>query len=347
MTVYCKGFPEFKHWGTATLLTPDITLTANDILVWFDVIYQEDLAEVIRLNGTPGLLVSTAHVEPLLDSCPVQQYPWFLLNTCKDMAMANVYDHLPVNHCFNFLINKKQINRYLLLKLIDWFGLRDYDYTWSGIGTPMDLSDILSEFDQLSADMIPDLAKFKTHVLSSIDHVPKKFFANDSVKITGSGMENYGSNVGTWNQFLGSMISQTAISLITESIRREHYMVYTEKTIYAVQGLTFPIWVGGYAQARTWANKGFDIFDDVINHDYQYCDTLLERCTRAVADNLQILTDLNFAREQKLANLPRLHRNRELLVPVFEQQNQLFWQAAPEQLLQARPKQDWPSTTLS
>ena len=347
MTVYCKGFPGFKHWGTATLLAPNITLTADDILIWFDVIYQEELAEVICLNGTPGLLVSTAHVELLLDSCPVQQYPWFLLNTCKDMAIAHVYDYLPVNHCFNFLINKKQINRYLLLKLIDWFKLRSYDYTWSGIGTDMDLSGILAEFDQLSDNVILDLTKFKTHVLSPINYLPKKFFANDSAKITRSGVENYGSNVETWNQFLGPMVSQTAVSLITESIRHERYMVYTEKTIYAMQGLTFPIWVGGYAQARTWADKGFDVFDDVINHDYQYCNTLLERCTRAVADNLQILTDLNFAREQKLANLPRLRRNRELLVPVFEQQNQLFWQAAPEQLLQARPKQDWPSTTLS
>ena len=179
MTVYCKGFPGFKHWGTATLLTPNITLTADDILIWFDVICQEELAEVICLNGTPGLLVSTAHVELLLDSCPVQQYPWFLLNTCKDMAIAHVYDYFPVNYCFNFLINKKQINRYLLLKLIDWFKLRSYDYTWSGIGTDMDLSGILAEFDQLSDNVILDLTKFKTHVLSPINYLPKKFFAND------------------------------------------------------------------------------------------------------------------------------------------------------------------------
>jgi hypothetical protein len=224
----------------------------------------------------------------------------------------------------------------LLLKLVEWFELSSYNYTWSGIGGSMDLGRIINDFDQLPQDLVSNNNEFKNHVLSAVDKISTKFVSSPGAVSNGSSMIDYGENTWTWDTFLGEMISKSVVSLISDSIRYEKYMVYTEKTIYAIHGLTFPLWIGGYKQAETWATKGFDVFDDVVNHDYQYCNTLLERCTRAFADNLKILTDLDFAREQKIKHLNRLQKNRELLVPVFQKQNLDFWHRAPAELQQAR-----------
>lgn len=318
-------------------LTPDVALTSDDIVIWFDVMYEEDVANMIKHNGIPGCLISTAHSEKFVDFCQFDHWPCFLLESSLDMSSrSGSHDHLPIEYCANFLINKKQINRYLLLKLVEWFQLTSYDYTWSGLGNSMDLGRLLDDFDQLPLGLVSDKLKFKNHMLAVVKEIVPKFVSSPGEKFTNSGVINYGSNVWTWDTFLGEMIAKSVVSLISDSIRYEKYMVYTEKTIYAVHGLTFPLWIGGYKQAETWRIKGFDVFDDVINHDYQYCDTLLERCTRAFADNLKILTDLDFAREQKIKHLDRLHKNRDLLVPIFQQQDRDFWHRAPMELQQAK-----------
>jgi len=343
MTVYSTGPGPWKGWGKTTILTPDVTLTPTDIVFWFDVIFEEDLDNMIKTNGIPGSLIANGYSNPFVDSCQVKHWPQFLLKTSLDMSSRSAsHDHLPIKHCSNFLINKKQINRYLLLKLVEWFQLSSYDYTWSGIGDSMDLGRLLKDFDQLPQDLVSDRSEFKNHMLHPIKKIPAKFTSAPGEVLNESSVLRYGGNTWTWDTFLGSMISQSAVSLISESIRYEKYMVYTEKTIYAVHGLTFPLWIGGYKQAEVWASTGLDAFDDVINHDYQYCDTLLERCTRAFADNLKILTDLDFAREQKIKHLDRLRKNRELLVPIFQQKCQDFWNRAPVELQQFRPIESGP-----
>jgi hypothetical protein len=343
MTVYYSGPLGWTtlhglKWDNIPRLTPTVQLTTDDILVWFDVISEEQIKFLVENNGIPGHIISTAHADQFVDFCKVSHWPYFLLTASQVLQPGSgSHDHLPVEYCANFLINKKRISRFLLLKLVKWFNLTSYNYTRSGIGDIHDLSRLLPEFEQLPLNIISDKSKFKTHVLSAVEQIPVKFQHSPGMGFDNVSVSNTGTYTWAWDNFAGKIVSQSAVSLITESIGYEKYMVYTEKTLYAVCGLTFPIWVGGYKQAETWAKKGFDTFDDVINHDYQYCDTLLERCVRAIADNMKILTDLNFAREQKIKHLDRLRKNRELLIPIFTEQHQNFWKTAPKDLIEAVP----------
>ena len=110
------------------------------------------------------------------------------------------------------------------------------------------------------------------------------------------------------------MFLSSAISLITESLRFEKAATFTEKTIYSVLGLTFPIWVGGYNQATEWKNIGFDVFDDIIDHSYQSHDTLIERCYYAFANNLDLLSNKDKSAKLRLLCKVRLLKNRKLLL---------------------------------
>lgn len=216
-------------------------------------------------------------------------------------------------YIFTFNINKKQINRFLLLKLVEWFKLTDYCYTWSGIGREFNLSDILDELTGLG-ELQPFDDQIKSFLLSPIQ-LEKNFIKQSEHQTdTEVSVTNYGSNTGTWQLFLSQMSYDSAISLIAESIQHEKTMTFTEKTLYSVLGLNFPIWIGGYKQALEWENYGFDSFNDVIDHSYQNYDTLIERVFYAFKLNYKLLTDFSLATQLRDTHMNRLLANRQLML---------------------------------
>jgi hypothetical protein len=89
--------------------------------------------------------------------------------------------------------------------------------------------------------------------------------------------------------------------------------VFTEKTLYALLALNFPIWIGGWGHADQFRQMGFDVFDDIVNHSYQYKPTLFERCYSAFDDNSALLTDLKYVSQLRNQCRDRLENNRNLL----------------------------------
>jgi len=90
--------------------------------------------------------------------------------------------------------------------------------------------------------------------------------------------------------------------------------MFSEKALHAIMGLNFPLWVGGYGNAAALERIGFDVFNDIIDHSYQFYPRLIDRCYWAVELNRRILQDLDYARycrqraDSRLRlNLQRLH----------------------------------------
>ena len=209
---------------------------------------------------------------------------------------------------FNFMINKKQINRFLCMKLVEYFNLKDFSYTWSGIGESFDMEKIIA--DKSRATLLPD--DLYNEILSPIKTINQNFNMPNGLDIDVNyknlpSIANYGDNWQVWNVVVKKMFETSAISLITESVGYSKSICFSEKTLFSILGLSFPIWVGGYKQAEEWKRSGFDAFDDVINHDYQHCDTLLERCYYAFKYNLEVLTN-----KKKISDLRELHKDRLL-----------------------------------
>jgi hypothetical protein len=308
-------------WPTGNEIV-DLPDNAMTLAFWMrDTFSINDYQSLIDQHGLPEILISEAHPKYIELAYNQQQYyycPKFLNKKSTELATnAIVNDYIP-EYCFNFMINKKQINRYLLLKLVEWFNLSSYQYTWSGIGATFDMSQVLGDFNLLDKNV--NVEKFRTHMLNPVSKILPYFIdtslnVNDNIQTYTTSVVNYGSNLWVWNNVTSAIFSKSAVSLISESIAYEKIINFTEKTLYSILGLTFPIWVGGYGQSDLWKQHGFDTFDDVINHDYQYHDTLLERCYYAIHDNLQILTDLNYAKFKKQQNIERLKQNRKLLAP--------------------------------
>jgi len=294
---------------------PD-SLDENSVLHVYDTFEPSQVYEIIQLKGTPKYIINDTY-----SSLDIEFDGHYCLPIVAELTALR-FQKFPetqiapdTDHTFNFMINKKQINRHLCMKFVEIFGLRNYDYTWSGIGRDFDMSDIISELGRLGGDS-PIGSKERAKLLAPVTKIQPKFFHFEKPDATVEekiSIANYGGNYWTWDTFLHKMFYGSAISLITESLRFQKAAVFSEKTVYSVLGLTFPIWVGGYQQAQYWENLGFDVFNDVINHDYQHYDTLIERCYYAFKLNIDLLSNKGWAKQARTDCLSRLIKNRDLL----------------------------------
>lgn len=309
-----SNIPEF-----GTLVNNIDCFYNDDIFYTYDVITANELNELFDQKQKPKYIFNDS-----LDfnedkySVPVYSSNLYLEQLVKrfkyglDQNLIQVPETLLVTHPVNFSINKKLIHRYLLLKLVELFKI-DASYSWSGCGKNFDLQYLIDEYNSLlSPPMTNDQWSF---LLSPIKKIQPKWYSdNEPEVINDVGISNAGNICLMWDVAIKNVMQHTGISLITESTWTQKAIHFSEKTLYAIVARTFPIWVGGYKQAETWENYGFDTFSDIINHDYQYRNTLLERCWYAIADNIDLIT--NKEKVQRLRNKfeKRLNENRKILL---------------------------------
>jgi hypothetical protein len=217
------------------------------------------------------------------------------------------------DNAFGFIANKKTVIRSLSIRMIEILGLKDFAYTWSGLGRNNDLSLILEEIDQLG-DRNPFTDKQKSALLEPI-HLPVNWLGNKrNTDQTQESFYIYASNRQSWEQGLNQIFQKSAVALIMESAVPQMEAVFTEKTVYSALGNNFPIWIGGYRHADRWKEFGFDVFDDVVDHSYQHYPTLVERCWYALWNNLDLLKDKERAVGLRKIHWSRLNHNRQKIL---------------------------------
>jgi hypothetical protein len=316
----------FIGWETSipheTLHDVDV-IDSNDVFHVYDAFQTAALDRFWPQRGRAGYVVNDlwSAIEwpggPPVYTCPawlVQQIRMFRQDRIP------LIDSVTTEYACNFMINKKQVNRYLMLKLQEMFDL-DCTYSYSGKFRGYDMSTIIQELESLDwQDMMTQ--RQRGFLLAPVE-LPQRWIEYtgemppenpDKDKDDPLSWKYYGGNTWSWVNGLHDIFEKSAISLITESVAYDRGAVFTEKTAFSVMGLTLPIWVGGYGQAAEWEKLGFDIFDDVIDHSYQYRDTLFERCWWAVKSNLDLLRDRERAAQLRSSMMPRLLANRDLLM---------------------------------
>lgn len=187
-------------------------------------------------------------------------------------------DTVDTHDCFNFMIYKPRFLRQQIALEISNRNLTTDSYTYSGVHT---------------------------------------FGAKIKSKYFGAPKQDVYNNVADYNSFLrDNVFGRSAVALITETIETEweNNMTFTEKTLWPMLSLNFPIWLGGRLQADTWKSVGFDVFDDIVDHSYQYEPDQMKRIRLALGSNLRLLTDLKYATELRLQLVDRLRNNRELVL---------------------------------
>ena len=316
----------FTYGSGKTL--PQGSVLSDKSLLWLeDNIDFRYIQKIFAKNGKPKYVINDHVIDfyEELDGVKILSLPLFLEKEVKKFSTTQFINEIKTVDCFNFMVNKKQLNRFLLIKLVEYFQLHTRHYTFSGSDYFFDMSPIIDELNELQQQgrmLVSDqeqMHKFRHEIFSKIQTEKKFINFQGQQELPGRQIVGYGGsgpdgNVNSWKIGLDQIFQNTAVSLISESTTFNKASIVTEKTAYAVLGLTFPIWIGGYGQAASWKRAGFDIFDDVINHDYQFKPTLIERCYYAIYDNIKLLTDLEYVTKLRIQCHDRLLKTRTLLL---------------------------------
>lgn len=223
-------------------------------------------------------------------------------------------DVLQTDFCFCWSVNRKHIDRHIVIKLIEFFNLGPYNFTWSGVDRNMNMQPVIDEMNHVHfAWLTPEL---RGHLLAPINH-DARWISEPDVDATAisTSRRHHGSVLSRWQHVEKYTASPAAVYLLTESTTKiyAHY-TFSERSAFCLLAGCFPIWAGNYGQAEMAERMGIDVFPDVINHEYQYKKTLIERCWHAIHDNLEILSNLSLARDMRETHKSRLNKNREWLL---------------------------------
>lgn len=114
------------------------------------------------------------------------------------------------------------------------------------------------------------------------------------------------------------------VNIICETTENDHHPInLSEKTFKAFAWHQIPIWHASPGHAKVARNLGFDLFDDIINHDYDNITTYNERTDKLI-DSLTIFRN-NYPDVNKLRIdiYNRLENNNKLLAKLVEEERVL------------------------
>lgn len=162
-------------------------------------------------------------------------------------------------------------------------------------------------------------------------HLPEQHFYVDSKteKSPWGGIINYagtGNNATVYDFIYEKIYKNSTTSIITEPCFRDKGNTLSEKTAMAIYSGHFMIWPGAWRLPETVKKLGFDIFDDVIDHSYQYIEHPGKRVAEAFLRNIDFLNNIELQQKTRekmhsrllsnialIRDLPRLKENLTML----------------------------------
>lgn len=97
-------------------------------------------------------------------------------------------------------------------------------------------------------------------------------------------------NVYNFTNRLKPLYENVCIEFISETTMTEKSFLITEKTLNSILGCNFPIFISSAGTVDFLRNIGLDVFDDIIDHNYDTINNPFDRIYRAIQDNKQLLT---------------------------------------------------------
>lgn len=294
-----------------------IKLSQSDILYIKDNIlapgdpHPRGLFKFFQDVGTPHCVISELCVdtEAALSPVPIYSVPFrSMLILPINFRSEPLPENIETKYCFSFAINKKQVHRHIMAKLIDYYRFTSYQGTYSEAWRDFDMSRILVEIDEAGTYS----EEFRSEMTRPIG-LAKHWIEWPTDPSETDQRRGNKDMLWTWQAGLGEICRGSAVHLIAETTTYELSSMFGEKTLHAVWAGCFPLWVGGYGNAEAFERMGFDTFTDVVDHSYQYLPRLIDRCAAAIELNRRLLEDLHYVSALRSQHQVRLRKNRQRL----------------------------------
>jgi hypothetical protein len=101
--------------------------------------------------------------------------------------------------------------------------------------------------------------------------------------------KNINDNIDNYNNNLIELYKKTKLEIVSGGHFSEPTPCFSEKEYQCFYGRNFFIYLNSPRSIEWLRNWGFDVFDDVVNHQYDLIEDPSERMIRAIDDNIHLL----------------------------------------------------------
>jgi hypothetical protein len=115
-------------------------------------------------------------------------------------------------------------------------------------------------------------------------------------------------NASNFDTHLRKLYQNSFVEIVNETLFIKDVLI-SEKFKNSVYGFNLPIIISSVGYVQHLREIGFDMFDDVINHDYDTVQDPLMRIATAIIDNERLLKDAEFAKKVWSNCYARLEQN--------------------------------------
>jgi hypothetical protein len=150
-------------------------------------------------------------------------------------------------------------------------------------------------------DQVDDLIPKDSWVFNDDQQHIKQLFENGFKKVKNSQLSindnkdiyktSNNDNVSNFKNVLSNYYQNTFVEIVSETTYTEKAYLLTEKTLNSIYGCCFPIMISGQGSVAFLREMGFDVFDDIVNHNYDTIDNPIDRLYSAINDNLELLSN--------------------------------------------------------
>ena len=123
-------------------------------------------------------------------------------------------------------------------------------------------------------------------------------------------------NLQNYQRWLAPRYAQTCLEIVSHSIFAEPMPHLSEKNFQSIFGRNMPLYLAPQGTVAWMRDHGFDMFDDVINHDYDNVADPVERIMAVFDLNRELLQNPTRIVDVWEASQDRLDRNIDH-IPVF------------------------------
>jgi hypothetical protein len=327
---YMSSFPQMtmdKFLQSAKCQSPRVFVGIKDILPpWAEFNWWHDRQQVgsVSIEGFVKrhpdqqivLFTSLEQLELEIDEPNLHIIPWggdWVNQRTEYSTLAPVLDK-NFNSIRTYINLNRHVRAHRVVALSYLFG-KGYDgtgvitYLENPNGMPKEfLKSIAWEFD------IPRHNNLRKTILQGFDRLS---VTDDDYNIYTKYGQGATDNAGNFENRLRKMYQNSFVEIVSETTFITPSFILSEKTAHAFYGCNFPIILNGCGSVAHLRDLGLDVFDDIVDHGYDFVENPFDRVVSAIETNRRLLIDTEYVKQAWKKNRARFERNVEVMRDIY------------------------------
>jgi len=266
------------------------------------------------------LFVSMEHLDHEFDEPNIHIIPWggdWVNQQIGYSRLSPVLDK-NFNSAKHFINLNRQARDHRIVAMSYLFGTGVAEWGTITYLNGLDQNRSTPFLDHIHWQFGPDHDEIKTKILVGFDLMRNALATpSDTFDIYHEYGNRPNDNLGNFKNRLRNIYRDSFVEIVSESSFSPPNFILSEKTAHAFYGCNFPIILSGCGIVAHLRELGLDVFDDIINHNYDLIKNPIDRIVSAIESNRRLLTEADYAKQSWRNCRSRFERNVQVMRGIY------------------------------